>query len=509
MALALPVISGLSVFAYPAGAQIALPADFADETIVTGLSRPNAMAFLPDGRLLFTELVTGNIRMVVNGHIAATDPVATVDSLFTGGAGERGLQGIAIDPRWPQSPYVYVCYTHGGFRTVLARYTAAGDLSNPTGENLTLVSKRTLIHNFPDVGDLHNGLGLRFGTDGKLLMTTGDDGTACASQVTGSLLGKLFRLEVTRVPAGAGGPVPRDMLTPSDNPYVGPDSNAALVYAQGFRNPWRFHVDALTGAILLCDVGEGAFEEIDEIIPRGNYGWPYREGPIPGPPNPCCVEPPGSAFQAPLVTLGHVQGWRAVLTAGVYRPAFGGTSNWASTYQGSLFYSDYLLGKLRRMVRVGQSWVPAPPVAGQPTIDDWGTGFLYATDFAVGKDGSLWWLKDTDDAATPNSGMVKRIRYTSSVGVPYVPGPELSVSPNPFREQVTFAWASATSAPAVLEIFDMVGRRVHRSTHRGVGPRNFAWNGKDDQGADVPAGLYMVRLRLDDRTEIDRVLRVR
>ena len=446
--------------------------------------------------------------MVVNGHIASTDPVIQVDSVFSGGNGERGLQGIAIDPRWPTFPYVYVCYTLSFFRIVLARYTAAGDITDPNGENLILLSKRILIHNIPDVGDLHNGLGLRFGTDGKLLMTTGDDGTGCASQVTGSLLGKLFRLDVSRIPAGAGGAVPRAMIIPSDNPYVGPDSNAALVYAQGLRNPWRFHVDPMTGAVVLADVGEGQKEELNDVVPRGNYGWPYREGDVLQT-NSCCTEPPGSVFNPPFVTPNHVAGYQAILTAGIYRPVFGGSSNWPSAYQGSLFYGDYFLGKLRRMVRVGSTWMAAPTVPGQPNADDWATGIRWSTDFAIGKDGSLWWLRDNDDIVAPNTGTVRRIRYTSTVGVPYGPGPQLTLSPNPFREQVLLEWTSGPAGAAVVEIFDMAGRRVHRSSHAGPGPRAFTWNGRDECGDEVAAGLYMVRVRHDGQTETVRLLRVR
>src|SRR5437867_12468415 len=161
-----------------ATAQIQLPPSFSDDTIVTGLDDPNAMAFLPDGRLLITEQNTGEIRMVVNGHIALTDPAGLADSVSTDDV-ERGLQGIAVDPRWPQMPYVYVGYTYLGGRMSVVRYTASGDVTNPLGENLVLGSKRILIHNLFDAAGNHNGLGLRFGTDGMLLMTAGDDADGC------------------------------------------------------------------------------------------------------------------------------------------------------------------------------------------------------------------------------------------------------------------------------------------------------------------------------------------
>src|SRR5688572_33459270 len=89
---------------------ISLPPNFVDDVLVSGLNQPNAMAFLPDGRLLFTELESGKIRMVVSDKLAMIDPVVVVDSVSTDGM-ERGLQGIAVDPRWPTYPYVYVCHT--------------------------------------------------------------------------------------------------------------------------------------------------------------------------------------------------------------------------------------------------------------------------------------------------------------------------------------------------------------------------------------------------------------
>lgn len=492
--------------ATPAISQLSLPPDFFEDTIVTGLDRPNSMAFLPDGRLLFTELNSGKIRMVVNGHIAAIDPVATVDSLTTGG--ERGLQGIAVDPRWPAYPYVYACYTHVGPRSVLVRYTAIGDVNNASG-NLLLREKRTLIHDLPDEIEFHNGLGLRFGGDGMLLMTTGDDGSMCAAQIPGALQGKLLRMDVSRVPAGGGGPVPRALLIPSTgNPFAGPDSNASLVLALGFRNPWRFHVDPMTGAILLADVGESLWEEIDEIVPGGNYGWPFREGPAPFTPTGCTD--PGGVYDAPIVSVQH-SGLAAILTAGIYRPVPGGTSNWPSIYHGTLFYGDYFASRLRRLIRSGSSWIPAPPVPGQPNADDWLTGMRFVPDFAIGPlDGSLYWLRDMENFGVPNSGWIKRIRYDPTpTGVEGSVSRTLSVAPNPFQDHVELAWTTRAPEPATIEIFDMAGRRLtHASVPASLHGR-FEWNGRDDRGAPLPAALYLVRIQHGTVAETARVLKLR
>src|SRR5207344_89774 len=130
----------LSLASIPtSAATLGIPPQFVDELIVGNLDKATGMAFAPDGRLFVTEQYTGRIRVIVNGHIASTDPAGTVPGLNPAGT-ERGLQSIAVDPRWPASPYVYVCYTHTGSREVLMRLTATGGVTNPTAENLVLGS---------------------------------------------------------------------------------------------------------------------------------------------------------------------------------------------------------------------------------------------------------------------------------------------------------------------------------------------------------------------------------
>jgi glucose/arabinose dehydrogenase len=477
-----------------------------DDVLLGGLDQPNSLAFLPDGRALFVERVSGKVRMLVGGQLALSDPCVVVDSLTTDL--ERGLQGIAVDPRWPAFPYVYVAHTIAGSRMVLVRYTASGDLSDPAGTHLWLDSRRVIVHDMVDAFPRHNGLGLRFMLDGTLLLSTGDDFTSCYAQIAGSLRGTLLRMDVTRVPAGPGGPPPRAILIPPGNPTVGPDSNACLEYVKGLRNPWRFHVDALTGDVLLADVGENAQDEIDEIKPGNNYGWPWREGTLVLA-NATCPEPPNGLFTAPIVTPVRAEGFIALLTAGVYRPPTGGSANWPSLYQGSLFYSDYFFGLMRRAVRSGSTWVTPSPVPGQPSASDWGTGFRQCSDFGVGPDGSLWWLKASDDANTPSSGSIHRVRYTGTVDVPpdHTRERTLRAAPNPFRESVTFDAHTGAGGTPDVEVFDLGGRRLRRLQASEAG--SVVWDGRADDGASVPAGLYLARVRAGETTVTTRVLRVR
>jgi hypothetical protein len=75
----------------------------------------------------------------------------------------------------------------------------------------------------------------------------------------------------------------------------------------------------------------------------------------------------------------------------------------------------------------------------------------------------------------------------------------LRVEPNPSSGKVVFHAAGRTADPAVLEIVDTSGRRVHRSAIRALAGDRIAWNGLDDRGRPVAAGVYYARLREGDR----------
>jgi glucose/arabinose dehydrogenase len=458
LSLLLAVIPAAAFAAGP----VVVPSQFVEEILVTGLSQPNGMAFAPDGRLFITEQLTGRIRMIVNGHVAATDPAGTVPSVNPGG--ERGLQGIVVDPRWPASPYVYVCYNRIGPREVLLRMTATGDLTDPLGENIVFGTPLEIICDIRDQFDNHNGGCVRFGPDGMLYLSLGEDSDRCASQQPDSLRGKLLRLDVSQLPPGGGGPVARALITPADNPIPGPTANARLVFAYGLRNPWRFSIDAVNGRIVLGDVGENVMEEVDEMVPGGNYGWPYREGTglhFQAE----CQEPGGAGsnvYEEPLVALDRSTGYSAIEGAGIYRPVPGGGANWPGEYQGDAFFGDYYFSGLRRLKYTAGEWMTPPPVAGQPDADNWATGMYWAVDFAVGPDGSLWWLKAWDDSFNPSSGMVRRIRYTGPADVAASPAVAVPLRAAPIRRPARRPAVHAAGARA------REARRVRSPRTRGA-----------------------------------------
>ena len=81
------------------------------EVYKSGLSFPIALAFSSDGRIFYAEKDTGSIRIIylANRTLLPT-PFYTLPN--TDNAGERGLLGLALDPGFPGTPYLYVYQTY-------------------------------------------------------------------------------------------------------------------------------------------------------------------------------------------------------------------------------------------------------------------------------------------------------------------------------------------------------------------------------------------------------------
>ena len=488
-------------------AAIVVPTGFVNDPIVGGLDEPNSFAFLPDGRLLLTEQRNGKVRMVVNGAIAATDPVLTVPSLNNVGY-ERGLQGVAVDPAWPVRPYVYLFYSRTGGFLRLVRYTASGSLTDPSSGSLTLASSLLLIDDIPDLTPNHNSGCLRFGPDSMLYVSLGeDDDFQCDAAIRTTLRGQILRLKVKALAPGGGPQVARALLDPGDNPWSGAvNANEKLVFAYGMRNPWRFQIDRVTGVLYGCDVGEASFEEQNEIRAGNFMGWPWREANL-SIVRASCPEPGGVGAQpytAPIASFARDAQMHAIVSGGMYRPAIGGIHNWPPLYypdRGDVFYLDYYVGDLKRIRWNGSSWAAAAAVPGQPTSSTWGSGLTTAVDFLVGPDGSLWWMAQFNENYDPASGSVNRIRYTGPTAV--VDEARLAAAlraiPNPSRQSAEIAFAVTRPERVRLALYDLSGRRL-RVLVDGVvpaGETRARWDGTDESGAAVPAGVCFARLERD------------
>jgi glucose/arabinose dehydrogenase len=488
-----------------------VPTGFSDSLMLGGLSFPVAITSLPDGRVLVTEQFSAKIRLIVNGALSSTDPVCTVPDVRDNPGSEQGLLGIAVDPGWPARPYVYVHYDAASSPTIhLARFTVTGDLGFTGNGALSIdpASRRDLLVTIPDNASNHNGGTLRFGPDGKLYDSLGEDAQQCAAQDTTALQGKILRLDVSAVPAGPGGPPAQSVITPADNPFVlSPNANERLVWTLGLRNPFRFTIDA-DGTLFIADVGENVWEEIDRVPTGGlDMGWPIFEGHVS---HGTCPGVGTAGMTPPIYDFQHVAGSYAVIGGPVYRApgcAPNGT-NFPSAYLGDYFFGEYYHGFLRRLQGSGNSWALATAVPGQPNATDWGTGFDAVSDWMVGCDATLWYCRQAVGFAD-NTGEIRRIAYTGTSGVP-TPGPRAQFRapwPSPARGAVNFSYTLASPSHVALDLYDLRGQRVRRlvpSGLQGAGAQSWTWDGLDDRGTRAPAGLYLARLRVNGEDLIRR-----
>jgi glucose/arabinose dehydrogenase len=258
---------------------------------VSGLEEPTDLRFLPDGRILLAEK-GGAIKLVdKDGQLQSTPlitlPVAT--------AWARGLNGLEVDPDYAHNGHIYVSYIGADNYQRLSRLT----VTDPAAEVLTVdpASELVLVKGTDPAGEDHHGGGLAFGPDGKLYWSTGDN--VCCSVLDGSnsqdlsnIYGKVLRLN----PDGSA---------PSDNPFPNASGAAPLIYATGFRNPFRLGFTP-DGQLLVVDVGQSTWEEVNLVTAGANYGWPDAEGPCDGIGAPGCSTP--SAHEDPIYAYLHNSG---------------------------------------------------------------------------------------------------------------------------------------------------------------------------------------------------------
>lgn len=219
------------------------------EVVANNLNVPWGLAIHRNGDIYFTER-NGNVRLIEDG-VLYEEPLYTFGYPFQS-VGEGGLMGIALDENFENNGYLYVMYT----------YREQGRLNNAAARlvktNHELMFDQVLIDRIP-AGRTHNGGRIKIGPDGKLYITTGDAEVPELSQDLTSLAGKILRINV-------------DGSIPQDNPF--PDSP---IYSYGFRNPQGLAWDA-DGALYASGHGASAHDEINLIVPGGNYGWPIVQG---------------------------------------------------------------------------------------------------------------------------------------------------------------------------------------------------------------------------------------
>lgn len=326
-----------------------------------GYTQPLAFVADPlDQNTKFLVQKNGIIQRVTNG--IATNTFIDVSASITYNVGdEQGLLGMAFAPDHAVSGHVYLYFNDTAGNIQVARYTREGNIA-PVDSRFNIIG---ISH--PD-GSNHNGATPAFGLDGFLYLAVGDgspyNDTNHNAQNPNVLLGKVLRID----PSGddfAGDPN-KNYAIPASNPFFG-DSGIIQaedeIWSFGVRNPYKFSFDRLTGAMVMGDVGQDSWEEIN-YEPAGaggrNYGWRMREGmheTVFG--GPAAYLP----LTDPILEYGRDQndpiiGGNSITGGVVYR----GTR--LSGYQGRYFFADFAS---RRIWSLG---LIVDPVTGEATAGD-------------------------------------------------------------------------------------------------------------------------------------------
>lgn len=232
--------------------------------IAKNLEIPWAIAFLPDGRMLLTER-PGRVRIILNDGALQKEPLVTISGVRQ--IGEGGLLGIALHPNFEKNHFVYLYYTYGergsNILNRVVRYIFDKDL---------LKDEKIIVDGIPASSN-HDGGRIKFGPDGYLYVATGDAQEPSLSQDKASPAGKILRM------TDEGDPAP-------GNPF------GNLVYSWGHRNPQGLAWDE-SGNLWETEHGSSAYDEVNNIEPGNNYGWPAVRG-----------DATGTGFTPPVIHSG-------------------------------------------------------------------------------------------------------------------------------------------------------------------------------------------------------------
>ncbi len=322
--------------------------DLVFEPVITGFVSPDVIANAGDGSgRLFIAQQAGQI-LIYDGDALLETPFLDI-SERVGCCGEMGLLGLAFHPSFAGNGLFFVNFTDNNGDTNVSRFSVSAD------PNVADADSEELILKIPQPDSSHNGGQLEFGPDSYLYIATGDGGPSNdpqdRAQDRSSLLGKILRIDVDGEPPYG---------IPDDNPFAGDEAARGEIWALGFRNPWRFSFDRMTGDLFIGDVDQDSREEINFLSATSaggeNYGWSRMEGSacfdrdtgLPLPPE----TPPEVCNDGSLVlpALEHFHEGRcggSIIGGYVYRGAA------SPTLVGHYLYGDFCKGELRAAIPDG------------------------------------------------------------------------------------------------------------------------------------------------------------
>lgn len=355
-------------------------APFVVSEFVTGLNRPWAMAHMPNGKMMVTE-VPGRIRIIsADGSVA--DPINGVPAVRAWGS--RGLNDIILDPEFEQNRTIYFVYlaapegmASDNSDAAYARFneerqawnalSAEEKAASPWGhwrvakarlarDEKSISGVQTIIETVPSR--------MAFDDSGKLLITT-QRKSPMGEPDLNDTLGMVLRMN-------------KDGSVPDDNPFVGDDGVNDLAYVVGLRNSNSLAKNPATGEFWVADQGGTAGDEINVIAAGKDYGWPYVSYGRMG------DKPVGTGMKTRPGTVQPIYYWSPVSMAPSDMMFY--TGDMFPQWQGNLFLTGLSSMHLSRLVLSGNH-----VVGEERLLDEPGHRLRHVSQ---GPDGAIYVLED-------------------------------------------------------------------------------------------------------------------
>ena len=224
------------------------------DTVITGLSSPWGMVFLPDGDMLVNDRDGKMFRFRKGEKIAEIQGMPEIQV-----SGQGGLLDLRLHPDYKKNGWIYFSYSscsvskEVGWNTTLMRARIKKN---------TLIDKQVLFKALPETKVGHH-LGGRITFDGKghLFISVGERGKGDNAQTLTNDCGKIHRLN-------------DDGTIPSDNPFFNQPDAKKSIWSYGQRNPQGLYYNTDTDILWEDEHGPKGGDELNIIQPGKNYGWP-------------------------------------------------------------------------------------------------------------------------------------------------------------------------------------------------------------------------------------------
>jgi len=450
-------ITSLFLYLFCAGFLSAQPS-ISLSSFATGFSKPVDIAHAGDSRMFVVEQ-KGNIFIVNADGSVNSDAFLNIQNIVGSNGNERGLLGLAFHPDYATNGYFFVNYTNGSGNSTVARYTVDPqnpDLADPNSDEIIL----TLVQPFTN----HNGGDLNFGPDGYLYLGFGDGGSGNDPQNNGqntsTFHGKILRIDVDN-----GLPY----SIPPDNPFINDANVLDEIWSLGWRNPWRFSFDRLTGDMWVADVGQMLYEEVsfeDSATGGLNYGWRCLEGDNIFNPNGCASV---DNYVAPIFDYSHSFNRGSCITGGfVYRG-----QNYPSL-QGHYVFGDF---------NSGQFWTLYSNTNGG--FDTTQQGKLLGRDrlstFGEGANGEIY-------VASHIEGIIYKLTETTNGVFSGIDAMPLNIYPLPFKDQIKIEFDNPSAKPYRLRLMNTQGQILREIQDIRTASLFL-------QRENLPSGIYLLEIR--------------